>query len=224
VAARCATHVHQPAADWTNRVYREGTKGRPLPLCLRGLALHFARLAAQASPGTSYSSAAPYAPDAAIVNYYHEGDTLSGHKDDVERDLCQPIVSLSLGVDAVFLLGGRTRDHEPLALLLRSGDVLVMSAASRVCFHGARHNLYPTSGRCALSGAVTIIVFSPCTSKALAQLGAHQTHSTSQPRATCMFCQKTGRPLSTCPTVLACRVFMRLMLFLSSGWMLTRPD
>jgi alkylated DNA repair protein alkB family protein 1 len=48
-------------------------------------------------------------PDAALVNYYHSGDTLNGHKDDVEKDLDQPIVTVSLGCDAVFLLGGTTR-------------------------------------------------------------------------------------------------------------------
>ena len=44
--------------------------------------------------------------DAAIVNYYGRGDTLGGHKDDVENDLTQPLVSISIGCSAVFLLGG----------------------------------------------------------------------------------------------------------------------
>ena len=42
----------------------------------------------------------------ALVNYYHEGDTLGGHRDDVERDQSAPIVAISLGCDAIFLLGG----------------------------------------------------------------------------------------------------------------------
>jgi len=50
-----------------------------------------------------------YVPNAALVNYYHAGDTLNGHKDDVESDLTQPIVTLSLGCDAVFLVGGQTK-------------------------------------------------------------------------------------------------------------------
>lgn len=45
-------------------------------------------------------------PDVALVNYYREGDTLGGHKDDAERDMRAPIVALSLGCDAIFLLGG----------------------------------------------------------------------------------------------------------------------
>ena len=42
----------------------------------------------------------------ALVNYYHEGDTLGGHRDDVESDQSAPIVAISLGCDAIFLLGG----------------------------------------------------------------------------------------------------------------------
>ena len=47
-----------------------------------------------------------FGPDAALVNYYSAGDTLGGHCDDVERDMSKPIVSISLGCRAVFLLGG----------------------------------------------------------------------------------------------------------------------
>lgn len=57
----------------------------------------------------SQPDAKPYLPDAALVNYYQPGDTLNGHRDDVEPDLAQPIVTLSLGCDAVFLVGGTTR-------------------------------------------------------------------------------------------------------------------
>lgn len=45
-------------------------------------------------------------PDVALVNYYREGDTLGGHQDDVERDKEAPLVAISLGCDAIFLLGG----------------------------------------------------------------------------------------------------------------------
>ena len=70
------------------------------------------------------------------MNYYHDGDTLCGHIDDAEPDLTQPLVSLSLGRPAVFLIGGTTRDIPPTALLLRSGDVVVLSGSSRRCYHG----------------------------------------------------------------------------------------
>lgn len=47
-----------------------------------------------------------FRPDAALVNYYSAGETLGGHSDDVESDLSKPIVSMSLGCDAIFLQGG----------------------------------------------------------------------------------------------------------------------
>lgn len=95
------------------------------------------------------ASAAQYNPDAAIVNYYREGDTLNGHQDDVEEDVAQPIVSVSVGCDAVFLIGGHTKAERPTALLLSSGDVMVMRADARLSFHGAcaaRARTYPGLG------------------------------------------------------------------------------
>lgn len=50
-----------------------------------------------------------FKPDAALINYYRSGDTLGGHLDDVEKDMTKPIVSFSLGCDAIFLLGGQPR-------------------------------------------------------------------------------------------------------------------
>lgn len=72
-----------------------------------------------------------------LVRTVHSGDTLNGHQDNVEPDLSQPIVSISVGCDAVFLIGGQSRSEKPTALLLSSGDVIVMTAAARLCFHGA---------------------------------------------------------------------------------------
>jgi alkylated DNA repair protein alkB family protein 1 len=105
-----------------------------------------AAAAPEAAAGECNSAARPhghtsaptpeYHPDAALVNYYRSGDTLGGHKDDVERDMSQPIVSISLGCPAVFLMGGESRDVDPTPLLLRSGDVLVLGGPARRCFHG----------------------------------------------------------------------------------------
>ena len=55
----------------------------------------------------SQLSSSQYQPDAALINYYKAGDTLGGHLDDVEKDMSKPIVSFSLGCDAIFLLGGQ---------------------------------------------------------------------------------------------------------------------
>lgn len=65
------------------------------------------------------------------------GDTLNGHVDDAERDLAQPLVSLSLGCEAAFLMGGPSKQGPPpTALLLRSGDAVVLSGPARRCHHG----------------------------------------------------------------------------------------
>ena len=74
--------------------------------------------------------------EAAIVNYYGEKSTLGGHLDNVEPDQEAPIVSVSLGCPAVFLIGGASHDVEPDAILLRGGDVVVMSGSARRCLHG----------------------------------------------------------------------------------------
>lgn len=68
----------------------------------------------------------------------YAGDTLNGHQDNVEPDLSQPIVAMSVGCDAVFLIGGRTKAEKPTALLLSSGDVVVMTSAARLCVHGVQ--------------------------------------------------------------------------------------
>ena len=61
---------------------------------------------------------------------------MGGHIDDAERDLRQPLVSMSLGCDAVFLMGFETREEPPTPILVRSGDVIVLSGRARRCYHG----------------------------------------------------------------------------------------
>ncbi|XAR48179.1 DNA oxidative demethylase [Bertholletia excelsa] len=77
-----------------------------------------------------------FQPEAAIVNYFGSGDTLGGHLDDMEADWSKPIVSMSLGCKAIFLLGGKSREDLPLAMFLRSGDIVLMAGEARECFHG----------------------------------------------------------------------------------------
>ncbi|TDL27432.1 hypothetical protein BD410DRAFT_782516 [Rickenella mellea] len=80
---------------------------------------------------------ATYEPDAGIVNYYQLKDTLMGHVDRSEVCATSPLVSLSLGNAAIFLVGGLSRDVEPVPILLRSGDALVMAGPGcRRAYHG----------------------------------------------------------------------------------------
>lgn len=88
-------------------------------------------------------SHASWSPDVALVNYYREGDTLGGHIDDAEDDLEKPILSVSLGCNAIFLMGGEHRNIQPTALLLRGGDAVVLSGHARKCYHGVPRVLPP---------------------------------------------------------------------------------
>ncbi|KAI9456642.1 hypothetical protein BJY52DRAFT_1204692 [Lactarius psammicola] len=78
-----------------------------------------------------------YEPDAGIVNFYQIKDSLMGHVDRSEICATSPLVSISLGNAAIFLVGGLTRDVAPIPILLRSGDIIVMSGpACRRAYHG----------------------------------------------------------------------------------------
>ena len=75
-------------------------------------------------------------PEAAIINLYSHGSLMGGHRDDAEPCQDVPIVSISLGLDCVYLLGGETKATPPVAMRLRSGDVIVQGGLSRGYVHG----------------------------------------------------------------------------------------
>jgi alkylated DNA repair protein (DNA oxidative demethylase) len=77
-----------------------------------------------------------FEPDACLVNRYEPGARLTLHQDKDERDFGEPIVSVSLGVPAVFLFGGLKRKERPLRLTLVHGDVVVFGGPSRLRYHG----------------------------------------------------------------------------------------
>lgn len=114
--------------DWSKRSYNVTLPHNKIPDELCQLAIKLAAPAMQ--PGETFQ------PEAAIVNYFGQGDMLGGHLDDMEKDWSKPIVSMSLGCKAIFLIGGSSRDQIPLAMFLRSGDVILMEGAARECFHG----------------------------------------------------------------------------------------
>jgi alkylated DNA repair protein (DNA oxidative demethylase) len=77
-----------------------------------------------------------FAPDSCLINLYVPGAKLGMHQDKDERDLRAPIVSLSLGLPAVFLWGGHQRTGSPERYRLVHGDVVVWGGPSRLRFHG----------------------------------------------------------------------------------------
>jgi alkylated DNA repair protein (DNA oxidative demethylase) len=93
----------------------------------------FARLARDAASAAGYDG---FAPEACLINRYEPGTRLTLHQDRDERNLDEPIVSVSLGVDASFLWGGPTRSDRPRRLALHHGDVVVWGGPARLNFHG----------------------------------------------------------------------------------------
>lgn len=82
--------------------------------------------------------------EAAIVNYYPLGTCMGGHLDDAEHIMTKPIVSISIGCSAIFLIGGDQKSITPTPILVRSGDAIIMSGKSRYSYHGIPAILPPT--------------------------------------------------------------------------------
>lgn len=102
--------------DWTDKVYPEGSPPQ-FPPDIKHL----------------IESLFPIKAEAAIVNLYSPGDTLSLHRD-VSEECNQPLVSISLGCDGLFVVG--LDDGNAVTLRLRSGDAVLMSGKSRYAWHG----------------------------------------------------------------------------------------
>jgi alkylated DNA repair protein (DNA oxidative demethylase) len=77
-----------------------------------------------------------FRPDSCHINRYQAGTKLGLHQDRHECDMTQPIVSISLGLECVFLLGGLQRTDTVKRMLLEHGDVIVWGGPSRMRFHG----------------------------------------------------------------------------------------
>jgi alkylated DNA repair protein (DNA oxidative demethylase) len=77
-----------------------------------------------------------FAPDACLINRYEPGARMSLHQDKDESDFGAPIVSVSLGLPAIFLFGGLKRADKPQRFRLEHGDIVVWGGPSRLFFHG----------------------------------------------------------------------------------------
>ncbi len=93
----------------------------------------FLALAKQAANAAGFND---FVPDACLINQYKVGASMGLHQDKNEVDFKQPIVSVSLGLPAVFLFGGLLRSDKPHKVPLAHGDVLVWGGKSRLNFHG----------------------------------------------------------------------------------------
>jgi alkylated DNA repair protein (DNA oxidative demethylase) len=93
----------------------------------------FRELAGQAASRAGFTG---FSPDACLINRYQPGARMSLHQDKDELDLAAPIVSVSLGLPAIFLFGGLKRSDKPNRFRLQHGDIAVWGGPARLAFHG----------------------------------------------------------------------------------------
>ncbi len=103
--------------------------GQPWP----GIPATLQALAGQAAQAAGFGD---FVADACLINRYEAGARMNLHQDRNEQDFSQPIVSVSLGLPVVFLLGGLGRAERTQRILLEHGDVLVWGGPARLRFHG----------------------------------------------------------------------------------------
>jgi DNA oxidative demethylase len=111
-----------------------------MPAPLRAVAVRAAHTAGYAR----------FEPDACLINRYEPGTRLSLHQDKDERDFQAPVVSISLGLPAIFLFGGVRRSDRPRRVRLASADVVVWGGSARLAFHGVaplEDGVHPSTGR-----------------------------------------------------------------------------
>jgi alkylated DNA repair protein (DNA oxidative demethylase) len=111
----------------------------------------FLDVAIHASASAGYGG---FAPDSCLINCYEPGARLTLHQDKNERDYTAPIVSVSLGLPAVFLFGGPRRSDRPRRIALTSGDVAVWGGPARLLYHGVAplaDGAHPLTGRCRIN-------------------------------------------------------------------------
>ncbi len=121
--------------------------GRPWP----AMPAVFRELAAAAARAGGFEG---FAPDACLINRYQAGTRLSLHQDRDEGDYDWPIVSVSLGLPAVFLFGGARRSDKAQRVPLAHGDVVVWGGPARLHYHGVlplKEGEHPLTGGCRIN-------------------------------------------------------------------------
>jgi alkylated DNA repair protein (DNA oxidative demethylase) len=120
--------------------------GTPWP----AIPARFLHLAARAAAEGGFPD---YDPDDCLINRYTAGSKLGMHQDRDEKDAWSPIVSVSLGLPATFLWGGKKRGDPVRRMRLESGDVVVWGGPARFVYHGVAPL---KDGEHALTGAARI--------------------------------------------------------------------
>lgn len=96
------------------------------------------------------------APDCCLINFYGEGARMGLHQDRDEADFSWPVLSLSLGDDGLFRIGGTERGGKTQSVWLASGDAMLLTGASRLAFHGVDRIRFGSSSLLAGGGRINL--------------------------------------------------------------------
>ena len=125
----CGTLGWTSDRDGYRYTHLDPQSGRPWP----AMPEVFRQLAVDAARTAGFEH---FAPDACLINRYVPGAKMSLHQDRNERDLAAPVVSVSLGLPAIFLFGGHARSDKTQRIPLFHGDTVVWGGVDRLRFHG----------------------------------------------------------------------------------------
>jgi alkylated DNA repair protein (DNA oxidative demethylase) len=84
----------------------------------------------------------PHPPEACLVNFYSDSARMGLHQDRDEKDFSAPVVSVSLGDDCLFRVGGTKRSDATVSVRLSSGAIVILGGEGRLAFHGV-DRIYP---------------------------------------------------------------------------------
>ncbi|KAK9765061.1 hypothetical protein K7432_006905 [Basidiobolus ranarum] len=136
--------------DWLEKKYAVD-KRFPFPEDIKDIATSVAKaiegvgyIGPDGSGYVNQYSGDEFKAEAGIINYYQLKDSLMAHVDKSEINMDAPLISFSLGQSCIYLLGGLTRDVPPVAIYLRSGDMMAMCGPCRAAFHGVPRILEDT--------------------------------------------------------------------------------
>ncbi|RUM98626.1 alpha-ketoglutarate-dependent dioxygenase AlkB [Pseudaminobacter arsenicus] len=96
-----------------------------------------------------------FPPEACLVNFYTDSAKMGLHQDRDESEFAAPVVSVSLGDDCLFRVGGTRRDDPTISFRLQSGDIVILGGESRLCFHGV-DRIYPATSTLLKKGRINL--------------------------------------------------------------------
>ncbi len=137
------------AAGWVSdrKGYRYATHDPDTQLPWPAMPRLFGELATQAAAQSGFPD---FQPDVCLINRYEPGARMTLHQDKDEQNFNAPIVSVSLGLPAVFLFGGMSRKDPARRIPLQHGDAVVWGGPARLAYHGInplKDGDHPLTGR-----------------------------------------------------------------------------